>query len=210
VNSSSSTEEGRALALELGDAVYVQADVADLRSVEQMIEAAGDHFGRLDHLVNNAGTTTVIPHHDFEAVTPEIWHRILDVNLLGTFFTSRAALPLLRQTHGSIVNITSIAGLRQVGSSVPYAVSKAALNHLTKLMANQAGPEVRINAVAPGLIETPWTEDWGDAHRRVGEQAPLRRSGIPEDVAIATVGLMVSPYATGQIVAVDGGMTLRS
>lgn len=210
VNSSSTTEAGESLAAELPEAIYCRADISDLDQVSHLIDTGVRQWGRLDHLINNAGTTTVIPHHDFDALTPEVWRRILDVNLLGAFYASRAALPHLRETGGSIVNITSIAGLRQLGSSVPYSVSKAALNQLTRLMANQVGPEVRVNAVAPGLIATPWTEDWDEAHQRVKERAPLQRSGLPEDIAIATLGLIASAYATGQVLAVDGGLTLRS
>ena len=209
VNSARSVEAGEKVAAELPGALYVQADIASPEDSERLIEAALEGQGRLDHLINNAGTTAVIPHDDFDALTPEVWRRILDVNLLGTFFLSRAALPALHEASGSIVNITSIAGLRQVGSSIPYAVSKAALNHLTRLMANQVGPEVRVNAVAPGLIATPWTADWDEVHATVAEQAPLRRSGRPEDVAMACLGLLTSEYATGQVLAVDGGLTLR-
>ena len=213
VNSVSSIETGEQVADGLRDAIYVQGDVSKTEDVDRLIEATIDRWGRLDHLVNNAGTTSVIPHHDFDALEPEIWRRILDVNVVGTFLMSRAALPHLSQRQdeggGTITNITSIAGLRQVGSSIPYAVSKAGLNHLTRLMANQVGPGVRVNAVAPGLIMTPWTADWDDAHARVAESAPLKRSGVAHDVAVACLGLMVSTYATGQVLAVDGGLTLR-
>ncbi|MEM9408295.1 MAG: SDR family NAD(P)-dependent oxidoreductase, partial [Acidobacteriota bacterium] len=144
VNSSSSVEAGTALAEELGDAaIYRQGDISKEEDGRAVLEGAAAQWGRIDHLVNNAGTTAVIPHHDFDALTEDVWRRILDVNLLGTFFLSRLALPYLRETKGSIVNVTSLAGVRQVGSSIPYSVSKAALNHLTKLMANQVGPEVR-------------------------------------------------------------------
>jgi ketoreductase RED2 len=108
-----------------------------------------------------------------------------------------------------VVNITSIAGIRPRGSSIPYAVSKAALNHLTVLLASTLGPEIRVNAVAPGLIDTPWTETWDDIRAAVKATTPLRRSGQPEDVAIATLGLVRSTYTTGEVVLVDGGMHLR-
>jgi ketoreductase RED2 len=116
----------------------------------------------------------------------------------------------LRASHGAIVNVSSIAGLRPTGSSIPYAASKAALNHMTVLLAKVVGPEVRVNAVAPGLIATPWTEDWGALHELVAALAPLKRSGVPEDVASLIVALAASPYLTGQVVAVDGGLTLVS
>jgi ketoreductase RED2 len=110
---------------------------------------------------------------------------------------------------GSVVNVTSVAGLRPTGSSVPYAVSKAALNHLTVLLANVAGPSVRVNAVAPGLVRTPWTADWGFVHDSMKDRAPLGRSGEPDDIASVIVNVAGSPYMTGQVVAVDGGLSLR-
>ena len=209
VNSVRSIETGERLAAELGTAIYCQGDVSNEDDVNRVVAQTLEEWGRLDHLINNAGVTQVIPHSDFESLEPEVWRQILDVNVVGTFLMSRAALPHLTRAKGSITNITSIAGLRQVGSSIPYAVSKAALNHLTRLMANQVGPEVRVNAIAPGLIKTPWTADWDDAHARVAETAPLKRSGEGHDCAVACLGLMASRYATGQVLAVDGGVTLR-
>ena len=116
----------------------------------------------------------------------------------------------LRATRGAVVNVSSIAGLRPTGSSIPYAASKAALNHLTVLLAKVVGPEVRVNAVAPGLVDTPWTKDWGEIRDLVGALAPLKRSGRPSDVADVVVALARAPYVTGQIVAIDGGLTLVS
>ena len=208
VNSARSVEAGEALAAEVGG-TYVQADVSDEAQAQALVQAAVDAHGGLDILVNNAGTTEVIPHHDLDAVTDEVWHRILDVNVLGTWRVTRAAVPHLRASGaGSVVNITSIAGVRPRGSSIPYAVSKAALNHMTVLLANVLGPEIRVNAVAPGLIDTPWTETWDDARAAVRATTPLRRSGAPEDVADATLGLIRSTYSTGVVVLVDGGMHL--
>jgi ketoreductase RED2 len=210
VNSASSVAEGRQVAADLPDAIYVQADVADPAHAEELVAAAVEHYGRLDIVVNNAGITEVIPHDDLEAATNEIWERILRVNVLGTWNVIRAAVPHLRATgKGIVVNITSVAGVRPVGSSIPYAVSKAALNHLTVLLANALGPEIRVLAVAPGLIDTPWTADWDSIREEVCTTAPLRRSGTPEDVADACVALIGAGYATGQVLVVDGGITLR-
>lgn len=209
VNSSTSVAAGEKVAAELG-CRYVQADVSADADVARLVESTLDAHGRLDILVNNAGTTEVIPHVDLDAVTDEIWHRILDVNVVGTWKLTRAAVPHLKASGaGSVVNITSIAGVRQVGSSIPYAVSKAGLNHMTKLLANVLGPEIRVNAVAPGLIDTPWTETWDDIRAAVRETTPLKRSGLPDDVAEATLGLLRSTYTTGEILLVDGGMHLR-
>ena len=209
VNSSSSVEAGEAVAAEI-DGSYVRGDVADEDGAAALVEAAVDRHGRLDVLVNNAGTTVAIPHADLDAVTADHWRTILGVNVVGTWQVTRAAVAHLRASgEGSVVNISSIAGVRPRGSSIPYAVSKAALNHLTVLLANVLGPEIRVNAVAPGFVDTPWTADWHDIRAAVEATAPLRRAGHPEDIAAAVSGLVHSTYATGQVLVVDGGMHLR-
>lgn len=211
VNSANSVRAGTAVADSLPDAVYVRGDVADDDACTELTEAALRRWGRVDMLINNAGTTEVIPHHDLDAVSDELFRRIFDVNVLGTWHMIRTAAPHLRANAdgGSIVNITSVAGLRPSGSSIPYAVSKAGLNHLTRLLANVLGPDIRVNAVAPGLIDTPWTADWDAARESVRAAAPLRRSGRPEDIVEPTLGMLLSGYTTGQVLAVDGGLTLR-
>jgi ketoreductase RED2 len=214
VNSATSVEAGEAVADELRSAgartSYVQCDVSDAAQRRQLVDAVIESHGRIDVLVNNAGTTKVIPHADLDGATEEIFRRILDVNLIGTFELTKLAMPHLRATgDGAVVNVTSIAGVRPTGSSVPYAVSKAALNHLTVLLANVTGPEVRINAVAPGLVRTPWTADWGPLHDMMSDRAPLGRSGEPDDIADAIVDVAANRYMTGQVIVVDGGLSLR-
>jgi ketoreductase RED2 len=210
VNSVSSVTAGEALAKELPEAIYVQADVSDETQAKRLVEAAMDRWGRLDIVVNNAGTTEVIPHHDLGAATDEVWRRLLQVNLMGTWYTTRAAVdPLRADGGGCVINVTSLAGVRAVGSSIPYAVSKAAVNHLTLLLANVLGPAIRVNAVAPGLVDTPWTADWDDIRKLVTSTSPLRRSGAPGDVAEACVWLAHASYTTGEVVLLDGGMHLR-
>ena len=209
VNSSSSVIAGLRVADDLDDAIYVQADVSDPVQAERLVSEAVARYGRLDVVVNNAGTTAVIPHNDLDAATNEIWERILRVNVMGAWNVIHAAAPHLRDTgDGVILNVTSLAGVRPLGSSIPYAVSKAALNHLTVLLANALGPEIRVNAVAPGLIDTPWTEGWDDVRAAVQEKAPLRRSGTADDVADACVALVAARYATGQVLVLDGGLSL--
>jgi ketoreductase RED2 len=132
------------------------------------------------------------------------------VNVFGTWQLSVAAMDALKASKGSIVNVSSIAGLRPTGSSIPYAASKAALNHMTVLLAKVVGPEVRVNAVAPGLIDTPWTESWDAARGYVEGVAPLRRTGTPDDVAEVIVALADAGYVTGQVIAVDGGLTIAT
>jgi len=206
VNSARSVDAGERIAAELGGH-YVQGDIGT--DAAGICAAAADIHGGFDHLVNNAGTTAVIPHHDLEAVTDEIWDRIIDVNVGGTWKMSKAAVPIIAaRGGGTITNISSVAGLRQIGSSIPYAVSKAAINHMTTLLAKVVGPEVRVNAVAPGLVDTPWTESWDDLREYVNARAPARRSATPEDIADGCMALIGTPYVTGQVLAVDGGITL--
>ena len=209
VNSTRSVAAGEAIAASLPKAIYVRGDVAQEDQAKALIQTTLDHFGRLDVLVNNAGTTRVIPHHALDAVTDEDWQRILGTNVVGTWYVTRAAVPALKASRGSILNITSVAGVRAAGSSIPYAVSKAALNHMTKLLANVLGPEIRVNAVAPGLIDTPWTADWDAIRASVRERAPLQRSGTPDDIARAALLLTASSYSTGEILLADGGINLR-
>jgi ketoreductase RED2 len=208
VNSSASVEAGEKLAAELPGATYIQADISSEAQCIGLVDTTLERFGRLDILVNNAGTTAVIPHAELDAVTDEVFRRILDVNVLGTWYLTRAALPHLKESPaGAVVIVTSIAGIREMGSSIPYAVSKAALNHLTRLLAKVSGP-VRINAVAPGLVKTPWTSDWDAMHAGVSAAAPLGRSATAEDIAEAIVGALRSPYMTGEVILVDGGLGL--
>ena len=209
VNSQSSARAGRAVAADLADAVYVQGDVGDPDTAGALVRAAQQRWGRLDGLVNNAGVTIDVPLPDFASVTADHWNKVLRTNVIGTFLVSQAALPMLRAAgDGWIVNVTSLAGTRQTGSSLPYAVSKAALDHLTTIMAKHAGDGVRVNAVAPGLVATPWTEDWHERKAGVEALAPLRRVATPEDIADACLALISTRYATGQTLVVDGGLGL--
>lgn len=208
VNSVSSAEAGQRITAELGDAIYVQGDIGDPGTASALVAAADQRWGRLDGLVNNAGVTIPVPLHDLGSVTVDHWEKVLRTNVIGTFLVSQAALPLLRRAEdGWIVNITSLAGVRQTGSSLPYAVSKAAANHLTQIMAKYADG-VRINAVAPGLVATPWTEEWHERKAGVELAAPLHRVATPEDIADACLGLINTPYATGVTLLVDGGLGL--
>jgi ketoreductase RED2 len=210
VNSARSVEAGERIASELTRSWYLQGDIAADGAGEAMIEAVLARSGRLDVLVNNAGTTRVIPHQDLASASLDVWREIFDVNVFATWAITVAAMDALRESSGSVVNVSSIAGLRPTGSSIPYAASKAALNHLTVLLAKVVGPNVRVNAVAPGLIDTPWTAEWDVIRGFVQQVAPLQRSGTPDDVADVIVALASSPYVTGQVLAVDGGLTLAT
>ena len=188
--------------------MYIQADISDQQQGHGLLRRTVDEFGRLDILVNNAGWTTRVPHSDLEALTDDIFRRTFEVNVFGTWWLTKAAMPHLRQSpEGNVVTITSIAGLRPLGSSIAYAMAKAALNHLTPLLAKACAP-VRVNAVAPGLVATPWTSAWQDQHDAVAATSPLHRSATPDDCAEAVIGLIRSTYITGQVVVVDGGTSL--
>ncbi|MET8377464.1 SDR family NAD(P)-dependent oxidoreductase [Streptomyces microflavus] len=211
LNSARSAEAGRSIAASLPDAHYIQADISVEAEARRLVAEAAERHGRLDLLVNNAGRTRAIPHADLEAATPEVWREIFDLNVLGTWQTSVAAMPHLTRANGSIVNISSVAGSRPAGSSIPYAVSKAAIEHMTRLLAGTVGPQVRVNAVAPGLVETPWTQGsdfFAPIAEQVREVTPLRRVGRTEDVAQAVLALTRATYTTGQVLLVDGGAHL--
>lgn len=212
VNSARSVEAGEELVCELPDAVYLRADISVEDEARQLVASAVEHFGRLDILVNNAGVSQPIPHGDLAAADLAVWQRIFAVNVFGTWQTTVAAVPALEKSgSGVVVNISSIAGSRPAGSSIPYAVSKAALEHMTRLLANTVGPGIRVNAVAPGLVETPWTQG-KDFFKPIAEQVqqltPLRRVGQPGDVAEAVDSLIRATYTTGQVLLVDGGAHL--
>jgi ketoreductase RED2 len=208
VNSANSVAAGQAVADALpGESLYVQADISDKEQGQALLDATIERFGQLDLLVNNAGWTTVVPHGDLDALTDEIFLKTFEVNVFGTWFLTKAAMPLLRQSaDGHVVNITSIAGVRPVGSSIAYSMTKAALNQMTRLLAKSHGP-VRVNAVAPGLVATPWTSDWDALHAGVAAMAPLHRSATPDDCAEAVLALVRNKYVTGEVFVVDGGMT---
>jgi ketoreductase RED2 len=214
VNSSSSVAAGEAVAAALpGESLYVQADISDPDQCRRLLDATIERFGKLDLLVNNAGWTTLVPHHDLEALTDEIFRKTMEVNVFGTWALTKMAMPLLRESQvrggGHVVNITSIAGVRPVGSSIAYSMSKAALNQMTRLLAKSCGP-VRVNAVAPGLVATPWTADWDAQHEGVKRIAPIKRSATPDDCAEAVLALVRNTYVTGEIFVVDGGLTQLS
>jgi 3-oxoacyl-[acyl-carrier protein] reductase len=188
-----------------------KCDVSDDACVRKMLEATTHEFGRLDALVNNAGTTTDVKPKDFEELTAEEWDRVFAVNVRGMFQVTRAAVLLLKASGGSVVNTASIVGLRPGPQPLPYAASKAAVVSLTKLLALNLAPEIRVNAVAPGWIEGDWMvrmlkDKYDDLMERRAKQTPLRRVATPEDVAEVMVNLITSNrFVTGEIIVIDGG-----
>src|SRR5215203_3079080 len=170
-------------------ALLVRADVSRDAECGEMVRQTVERFGRLDVLVNNAGTTYFVPHADLEAMTEEMWDRILAVNVKGTFFMSRAAAPAMRAGDGgAIVNVSSTVGVRAGGSSIAYAASKAAVINLTVSLARVLAPEIRVNCVAPGFIDTRWlAQGYGERFEAMREaqkrNTPLRDAGQPEHMA---------------------------
>ena len=214
VNYSRSRDEAETTASDVrklgAKAIAVCADVSDDAAVAAMMQEAIGEFGRLDVLVNNAGMTHIIPYTELDELTGEKWDDILGVNVKGTFFCSRAAIPAMRKNGGGhIVNVSSIAATTARGSSIAYAASKAAINNMTKAMALSQAPDIRVNAVAPGVVETRWVVGWEhytEAHRK---DTPLQRVAQPEDVAKAIYALACNDFITGEVLTVDGGRILN-
>lgn len=192
-------------------ALTFQCDVSDDVRVRGMLHAAEKDFGRLDALVNNAGTTTNVKPKDFDGMTAEEWDRVFAVNVRGIFQVTRAAVPLLKRVGGSVVNTASIVGLRPGPQPLPYAASKAAVVNLTKLLALNLAPEIRVNAVAPGWMEGEWMErmlhdKYEDLMSRRAKMTPLRRVATAGDVAEVILSLLTgNRFVTGEIVVIDGG-----
>ena len=208
VHSRSSRAAGQALAAELGGS-YHQAHLSDDAAAQALVPEVVREHGRLDVLVNNAGISWPVPHADLDGLTADDWRRLLDVNLIAPWLLCTAALPALRESGGCIVNVTSHAGVRPKGSSIAYAASKAALNHVTKLLAAALGPDVRVNAVAPGLVDTPLTASWTDAQDLWKTSSPMRRAAQPADVADLISAVVHNGYLTGEVILLDGGLNLR-
>jgi 3-oxoacyl-[acyl-carrier protein] reductase len=218
VNYSRSKDDAEATAAELGtlgsEALAHEADVSDESAVKSMVAATIGRFGRLDVLVNNAGTTHFIPFPDLDALTEEVWDDILGVNLKGTFYCCRAAAPELRKTRGAIVNVASIAGHRGSGSSVAYGVSKAGVLQLTRGLAIALAPDVRVNSVSPGLVSSRWFrkrfgDDAAEAQEKsFAEITPLHAIASPDHVAQAVMSFIENDVITGQDLVVDGGKNI--
>lgn len=184
-----------------------KADVSDDADVRLMVEETIRAFGRLDFLINNAGVTNFVEHRDLEGLKEEYWDRVMDVNVKGMFQCCRAAAEELRKQKGCIINITSIAGMTGLGSSIAYAASKAAAISVTKSLARVMAPEVRVNSISPGIVQTRWVEGQEEHIHRLAEGTPLGRIATPDDVSEVAYSLLAhSHFVTGQNIVVDGGM----
>jgi 3-oxoacyl-[acyl-carrier protein] reductase len=198
-------------------ALVVRADVSQDDQVRDMVKRALDRFGSVDVLVNNAAITRFIDFRDLESLSEEIWDRILAVNVKGVFFCSRAVVPHMKQQGGGcIVNISSVAGITGAGSSIAYCASKAAVINLTMAFARTFAPEVRVNCVAPGFIDTRWhsaraeAADYEALKKRVAQGTPLARVCTPEDIAQVVLSFIEGAnLVTGQTLVVDGGGLMR-
>lgn len=206
-----SAEAARALVTELdekrpGSAVAAQADLLDLEQLRVLPEAAAHAFGRLDVLINNASTFYPTP---LGEITARDWDDLLGTNLRAPLFLSQAAAASLRASHGLILNIADIHGLRPLGNHSVYSVAKAGVIMLTKSLARELGPDIRVNAIAPGPVM--WPEGGLDPQlqAKILERTLLKRPGSPEEVARAALFFATeAPYVTGQILAVDGGRSV--
>ena len=218
VNYSSSETAARETAAEaekLGArTLLVRCDVSDEQGVRAMLRAVEEKFRRLDVLVNNAGTTASWKPRDLETLSLEDWDRVFAVNVRGLFQVTRAALPLLRKGENpSIINTASIVGLRPGPQPLPYAASKAAVVNLTKTLAWNLGPEIRVNAVAPGWMEGDWMkrmlkDKYADLMEKRAKATPLSRVVTADDVAETMMSLIQSNrFVTGEVVVIDGGFT---
>jgi NAD(P)-dependent dehydrogenase (short-subunit alcohol dehydrogenase family) len=197
------------------DALLLRGDVSDDADCRSMVQAVIERWGRLDALVNNAGISVFGAASSWDALDAAAFQRILGVNTVGMFQMVRACAPHLKASRGAIVNVSSIAGALGIGSSVPYIASKGAVNAMTLYLARELAPEIRVNAVCPGLITSRWFVDGiGEAgYEKVKasyeQRAPLGLACTPEDVAEAVVWLVDGARTvTGELVLLDGGMHL--
>lgn len=189
--------------------IAVAGDVSDSQGAAGMVNDAIARLGGLDILINNAGTPASvepIPFADFDSMTEDRWQTILGTNLIGPFRCTRAAASALKRSRGAVVNTASIAGLGIAGSSLAYSASKAGLINLTRNLARALAPDVRVNAVAPGLTRSPWTDPWPEERKRTSlANTMLGRLVEPAEIAQAMLFLCTNAAITGQTIAIDAG-----
>jgi 3-oxoacyl-[acyl-carrier protein] reductase len=213
-SSQAAARETAAAAEKLGvKTLLVRCDVSDEAAVRAMLKQVEDSFGRLDVLINNAGTTASWKPKDLDTLSLDEWDRVFAVNVRGLFQVTRAAAPLLRKAQGCVVNTASIVGLRPGPQPLPYAASKAAVVNMTKTLAWNLGPDIRVNAVAPGWMEGDWMkrmlkDKYGDLMGKRARATPLRRVVTADDVAESMMTFVNSNrFVTGEILVIDGGFT---
>jgi 3-oxoacyl-[acyl-carrier protein] reductase len=213
VNFASSAAQAGEVAAQCRDAIVVQADVSEDAGCRKLAQAALDKWGRIDALVNNAGTTKFVDHADLDGLAAEDFLRIYRLNVVGPFQMTRACAPALRSSRGAVVNVSSVAAQLGIGSSVAYAASKAALNAMTYSLARSLAPEVRVNAVCPGYVDTPWHHNALGMDKAMqvaahyASMVPLKDYARPDDVADTIAWLIEGArQVTGEAIFVDGGL----
>jgi ketoreductase RED2 len=209
INSVHSVNKGKQLADQLPNAIYVQANIGVEDDCKRIVNKTVEHFGQIDILVNNAGQSARVSGNVLD-ISNRYFSDTLNLNVVGTWCLIREAMPHLQKTgDGNIINITSCAGIdtASASSAIPYSVSKAAINHLTKFIAKHAGPNIRANAIAPGLIMTPRTVDFEEAVNKFKQNTPLKRTGVPNDIAELVLAIIKSNYINGEVILADGGFS---
>ena len=195
-------------------AVAIRADASVASEIDRMVEEAREALGGIDVLVTSAGYTELIPFEDIDAISEEMWDRVMATNVKGPFLCARAAADDLRRARGAIVNVSSVAALRATGSSIPYGVSKAGLIQLTRALAVALAPDVRVNGVAPGIVESHWVtqltgeEGAQEVYDTAREATPLARTLEPPDVSQVVLSLLAADGVTGETIVVDGGRAI--
>lgn len=217
VNYRSSEAEAAAVLAEIealgGEGMLAQADVADEAAVRRVVDAVEATWGDLDILVNNAAITYFVPLPDLDALTEDMWDSLYAINVKGMFWSARAGAKLMRKNGGGvIVNIGSVAGVTGDGSSIAYCASKAAVHSLTKSLARALAPDIRVNCISPGFVDTTWhARGVGEAQAarnrdNTARVTPLRRVCTPQDVSDAVLSMVALDYVTGQVLMVNGGI----
>ena len=192
--------------LRTGSAMVVEADLQETSALPVLIESTVKRFGRLDVLVNNASSFFPTP---LGSITLAEWEDLIGTNLRAPLFLSQAAAPELRRVNGSIINMADIHGQRPLKLHAVYSTAKAGLIMLTRSLARELGPEIRVNAIAPGPVLWPETELPGSLKDEIVERTALKRTGSPQDIARTALFLAAdAPYVTGQVIAVDGGRSI--
>jgi 3-oxoacyl-[acyl-carrier protein] reductase len=216
VNSSKSVDEAQKTLSDLPaprnekNHSFIQADMGEPSQILKLVKSIEERYGRLDILINNAATTTFIKHNDLDKLSIDVSDQIYKTNFRGPLLLIRQALPLLKKgSHPQIINIVSTAATTAMGSNVVYCAMKAALLNLTYSLARALAPDIRVNAVSPGLIKTELTKAWKEYHEAHLVKTPLQRLGTEQDIAEAAISLANSlPFVTGHNLVVDGGKIL--
>lgn len=208
INSVRSVDKGQLLAEQLDGAVYCQGDISEASDCRNIIQSTLEQFGQLDILVNNANKPVRVEADTIDTISNDALRQTLDGNVIATWQMIQGAIPYLRDSNnGNIINITASSGINPASamSGMPLAVAKAALNHLTKLLATSCGPHIRTNAVAPGLIETPRTQQSQEVIQHFRDKSPLKTVGQPNDIAELVLAVIKSKYINGEVIMADGG-----